>query len=578
VSLSVWALRGKKWQERFAGEPVKRTALLWPLELGVLAKGDDDVRFDVVASAFDADGKLLVFDRAVARFSRDDTRVLELRLHTACMTAAPCAEPTACQGETCLVCVPAGDAQSCLPAGERKTSTYAPVSHGFTEAMAVDAAVDQDDGAVPDAGPRDAGYLRECTPDASTLAEGSCGQGMRCAGKPGARRCEDIDECTNEPGLCAPGTCENTEGAFVCRCPDDYEGTQSCTLVGHCEDDNICTPGRCTFEGPDLCWCFEGFVSTSEGCLDIDECATGVCGERPCRNVPGSYLCQCPGSDVWCDPEQPCRGSGEDTFCQGELADWFVPGRVPGAAHPAQDEELPDDIVHDLVTGLYWFKESYLFWPDALEFCRTLDIGGRDDWRLPSAVELMSRADYQGCPPCRLLTDPFAEEVWTSQRIAPYEDALYLKLGNGELSRDWIMYRREGYCVSGEPTRGTARNKRYVEQDAGALLLDTQTELAWQRSSVTTSWQEAVSTCAALSLGGHDDYRLPTPQELYTLVDFRSETHLPPELALASESRGAWTSQAMGQRLAMALTFQTGVLESTETERKLEARCVRTGP
>ena len=34
------------------------------------------------------------------------------------------------------------------------------------------------------------------------------------------KSCQDINECSLDPSLCAGGICINTEGSFTCRCPN----------------------------------------------------------------------------------------------------------------------------------------------------------------------------------------------------------------------------------------------------------------------------------------------------------------------------------------------------------------------
>lgn len=58
-------------------------------------------------------------------------------------------------------------------------------------------------------------------------------------------------------------------------------------------------------------------------------------------------------------------------------------------------------IVRDKATGLYWQQNnsgSGMFWGEALAYCETLTLGGRTDWRLPSAKELQSIVDYSRAP------------------------------------------------------------------------------------------------------------------------------------------------------------------------------------
>ena len=53
------------------------------------------------------------------------------------------------------------------------------------------------------------------------------------------------------------------------------------------------------------------------------------------------------------------------------------------------------------------------------------------------------------------------------------------------------------------------------------VVLDNNTGLMWQQtiSSSTYTWGNAVSDCSSLTYAGYSDWRLPTPQELLTIVD-----------------------------------------------------------
>lgn len=50
---------------------------------------------------------------------------------------------------------------------------------------------------------------------------------------------EDIDECSQDPGLCLPhGACENLQGSYVCVCDEGFTPTQD---QHGCEGE--CLPG-----------------------------------------------------------------------------------------------------------------------------------------------------------------------------------------------------------------------------------------------------------------------------------------------------------------------------------------------
>ena len=79
-------------------------------------------------------------------------------------------------------------------------------------------------------------------------------------------------------------------------------------------------------------------------------------------------------------------------------------------------------------------------------------------------------------------------------------------------------------------------------KDIGHAWLDTQTGLEWEKNQPKDrrTWEEAIEYCGGLRDGGFDDWRLPTKDELLSIVDnsmFTPATDLPEVMAF-----GYWSS------------------------------------
>ncbi|XP_037680258.1 fibrillin-1-like [Choloepus didactylus] len=130
-------------------------------------------------------------------------------------------------------------------------------------------------------------------------------------------RCEDIDECSQDPSPCGPNSiCTNVLGSYSCKCTMGFhpnpqgswkDGNFSCISVNECADTTVCPAyATCTDTTESYyCTCKQGFLSSNRQrnfrgpgveCKDVDECSQSppVCGPNSkCTNMKGRYKCSC---------------------------------------------------------------------------------------------------------------------------------------------------------------------------------------------------------------------------------------------------------------------------------------------
>lgn len=210
-----------------------------------------------------------------------------------------------------------------------------------------------------------------------------------------------------------------------------------------------------------------------------------------------------------------------------------------GLPNEASYTDGGDGTVVDDVTGLVWQQQAPdgdFTWQEAIDYCDTLDLGGRSDWRLPSRIEMTSIVDYSrsgtkvdstafpGAPGGFFKTA--SEWILSIDGRSTLDVAWAFNVSDGIVSNNYdksnpgrvrcVASSGEGEAPGEEaqapPSLYTALDDEQVQ--------DNYTGLIWQRldSDVGMSWQEAVDYCAGLSLGG-SPWRLPTIREAATLVD-----------------------------------------------------------
>jgi len=86
-------------------------------------------------------------------------------------------------------------------------------------------------------------------------------------------------------------------------------------------------------------------------------------------------------------------------------------------------------------------------------------------------------------------------------------------------------------------------DSRFIDCGDGTIK-DTKTGLMWQKegSAERMTHEKAEEYCAKLSVGGHKDWRLPTVEELVSLVDYKKYSPAIASDLFKVETSWYWTS------------------------------------
>jgi hypothetical protein len=228
------------------------------------------------------------------------------------------------------------------------------------------------------------------------------------------------------------------------------------------------------------------------------------------------------------DPVATCSGKDDGFYQMGiELA------------YVAKDLGDGNITVTDTVTGLVWSDGPIvrMHWNEAKAYCDNLNIDGRT-WRLPEMWELLSIVKKGPIGKETAIEDVFKKPVsersdnraytWTnnpSPSTVPGNKHWTIRFNFGGLD----VYDEDGSmgelvrCVSGTATKiAISPSDRNFTRDATGIVSEQVSSLQWSDDSQgpNLTWEEAIVHCEGLTLGGHDDWRLPNINEWYTLATY----------------------------------------------------------
>lgn len=90
-----------------------------------------------------------------------------------------------------------------------------------------------------------------------------------------------------------------------------------------------------------------------------------------------------------------------------------------------------------------------------------------------------------------------------------------------------VIYPKQGEAFYGQDADHASTPMAFKDIGNGTVQ-DLKTGLQWTKAPEECTYRQAVQKASACRVGGHDDWRLPTVKELYSLMDFRGGSGFSP--------------------------------------------------
>ena len=316
--------------------------------------------------------------------------------------------------------------------------------------------------------------------------------------------------------------------------------------------------------------------------------------------------------------EIPCPNSGESFY--GQDANYNI-NPQSFTKLDNQGNELPDSatewtMVRDNVTGLVWEiktddgsihdKNNKYTWydsnpeanggytgtngegTDTEDFIKALNesnFGGFSDWRLPTIAELQKIVSYENVSPSinkSYFPETASSFYWSSTSLVDNtvnSRGIDFIAGNDsarvKYSSFYVRAVRGQQCQPYENSENLVINK-------DGTITDTCTGLMWQKEAATLkmTWQDAIEYCENLSFSDFNDWRLPTLNELRSIVDYsKFNPAINQDLFKGFLSAFYWSSTSTNDSMggAWGLYFNNGLGDRKYKDLSNYVRAVRGG-
>jgi hypothetical protein len=174
---------------------------------------------------------------------------------------------------------------------------------------------------------------------------------------------------------------------------------------------------------------------------------------------------------------------------------------------------------------------------EGVQYCKSLKLGGFDDWRMANVKEGQTIAHYAAARPA--IHMKYFKDVFPG--LPGYGDRGKGGMWTGPLGPDhnnsgWHLGFIDGHSM-GYP-RGGYKTTRCVRADNNGsyflpdfvnngdeTIIDKVTDIQWMQkaSEDKMTWEEALQFCEDLQFAGHKDWKLPSNKELTSIADLKKQ-------------------------------------------------------
>lgn len=230
-------------------------------------------------------------------------------------------------------------------------------------------------------------------------------------------------------------------------------------------------------------------------------------------------------------------------------------------------------------------------WKGADEFGREIDNYWKDGY-YPSIVE---GRNFNGQSQFRAVVQPFPKTAWWfywwyDQVRSSYEEHRQKLIAEGfkeihvQVFTDHDGMRKYQTCwiklPAPDKTGTVFDTSTQFKINKNGTVTDTVTQFMWQQvdDGIERNWAQATSYCENLNLGEHGGWRLPTTEQLKTIIDTTRENPSIDTTYFPNAKSACYWSCAMDGKVrsnAWVIDFHNGYMTSDFKTNKYYVRCVR---